>query len=215
LTATPGENVTVSRTIPRIFTHVRKRPLAWTPQNIILTPHPTLPQIHAQILPLAKSTPHKFSVPSPAPIHDSPAHFAPPKLISLSPGGLYLLAYFPPSGLNPGDGAACIWQKGPEATLWDVRHVWSVARGNGIVCCKWLCNEREVRSLQTPNFEQRWTPNTINSVVHSVPGKRKTKSYSANGSPHQQLNIRSCNPIAQLCLVPAPTPQRRSTTLSQ
>ncbi|KDQ19771.1 hypothetical protein BOTBODRAFT_169828 [Botryobasidium botryosum FD-172 SS1] len=119
------------------------RPLAWSSANLILTAHAILPKIYAQLIP-PSPTPSvaKFTIPSPPPIINAPAKsYAPPTVISLSPSDAYLFAYFPPD--SGAEGIACVWERGAEISTWAVKEYWSVPRVEGILCCKWLGEDRQ------------------------------------------------------------------------
>ncbi|KAK7020549.1 hypothetical protein R3P38DRAFT_2970118 [Favolaschia claudopus] len=113
-----------------------QRPAAWSSSSTIFSAHPTQPLITARQFSSSK----QFTVVSPPPILASPSSYEPPTVISVSPGGDWLFAYFPSGEI---DGVACIWQRGPALDMWLVKEWWTLNRGGGVVAANWLGGPRE------------------------------------------------------------------------
>ncbi|KAJ7685260.1 hypothetical protein DFH06DRAFT_970910 [Mycena polygramma] len=109
-----------------------QRPVAWASTSTIFSAHPT------QALVTARHSSKQFVLQSPAPILSSPGSYEPPTVISVSPSGEWLFAYFPSSEM---DGVACLWQRGAPLDVWGVKEWWSC--GAGIVTASWLGGPRE------------------------------------------------------------------------
>ncbi|KAL6305250.1 hypothetical protein BKA93DRAFT_845915 [Sparassis latifolia] len=113
-----------------------RSPLVWSKSSLIFTAHPSQPLVLASHFPSSK----QFIVPSPSPVASSPASYEPPTIISVSPTDDWLFAYFPGRG---GDGAGCLWKRGPQLDSWVVREWWSFAVGAGVVAADWTSGHRE------------------------------------------------------------------------
>ncbi|KAJ7235441.1 hypothetical protein B0H12DRAFT_1027447 [Mycena haematopus] len=113
-----------------------QRPVAWSSTSTILSAHPTQPLVAARHFSSSK----QFVLPSPGPIISSPSSYEPPTVISVSPGGQWLFAYFPSGEI---DGVACLWQRGAPLDVWGVKEWWTLNRGAGIVTASWLGAPRE------------------------------------------------------------------------
>ncbi|KAH7922096.1 hypothetical protein BV22DRAFT_1095214 [Leucogyrophana mollusca] len=113
-----------------------QRPVAWTTSSVIFVAHFTQPLVVARLLPSSK----QFSIPSPAPVHSTPASYEPPTVISVSPNDHWLFAYFPG---RETDGIGCLWNRGFHIDSWSVKEFWTFPRGAGVVAAAWAGAERE------------------------------------------------------------------------
>ncbi|THH26462.1 hypothetical protein EUX98_g7717 [Antrodiella citrinella] len=113
-----------------------KRPVAWSRSSIIFSAHPTQPLVLARHF----SSSRQFVIPSPGPLVTSPTSYDPPTVISISPSGDWLFAYFPGRG---GDGVACLWKRAFQLDSWSVRDFWTTPLGAGIVTAAWTNHSRE------------------------------------------------------------------------
>jgi hypothetical protein len=104
---------------------------------VIFTAHPTEPLITARHFSSSK----QFVLPSPTPIIASPGFYDPPSILSVSPGDLWLFAYFP---RREGEGVGCLWKRGPQIDNWVVKECWTYPKCGGVVAASWLANHREV-----------------------------------------------------------------------
>lgn len=133
-----GTSVFSRSCIPTILTD--GRPVAWSSSSTLFTAHPTQPIIIARLFPSSK----QFLVVSPDPILRSPASYAPPTVISVSPNDHWLFAFFPS---HESDGIACLWNRGSCVDAWIIKQCWPFSRGAGVITCAWASTEREVRRL--------------------------------------------------------------------
>ena len=124
------------------------RSILWTRSNVLLTSHPTLPQIHAQFISKqSTSFPlQKFDLPSPPVVATSTAFYKSPICLSVSPDDTYLFAFFPPSPLSVEGGVACVWNRGRDVTTYVIEDSWKLERGNEVVASHWVGGERIVGS---------------------------------------------------------------------
>ncbi|TDL28517.1 hypothetical protein BD410DRAFT_781035 [Rickenella mellea] len=113
-----------------------KRPIQWTRSSIILTAHPSLPQLVCLQFP---SNSH-FDIPPPPPLSSSPASYDPPSVIAASPLDDWIFAYFPG---KDADGVGALWRRGLQLDSWTVKEWWTFAGGAGVVEAKWLGPERD------------------------------------------------------------------------
>ncbi|KAF8578251.1 hypothetical protein K439DRAFT_1417327 [Ramaria rubella] len=112
-----------------------RRPIKWTTNSLILSPHPSSPAIIARMFPSSSS----FLFPSPNPVLNNPGAFSPPSIIEVSPGDEYVFAFFQGKG---GDNGACIWHREDTIDTWKVVIFWPIKPGQGIVSAQWLGDER-------------------------------------------------------------------------
>ncbi|KAJ7774497.1 hypothetical protein DFH07DRAFT_732775 [Mycena maculata] len=113
-----------------------QRPVAWSSTSTIFSAHPTQPLVTARHFSSSK----QFVLQSPGPILSSPGSYEPPTVLSVSPGGDWLFAYFPSGEI---DGVACLWQRGAPIDVWGIKEWWTLNRGGGIVAANWLDGPRE------------------------------------------------------------------------
>ncbi|KAJ7111538.1 hypothetical protein C8R43DRAFT_1159517 [Mycena crocata] len=113
-----------------------QRPLVWSSTSTIFSAHPTQPQVTARHFSSSK----RFVLQSPGPILSSPGSYESPTVISVSPSGEWLFAYFPSGEI---DGVGCLWQRGAPIDAWGVKEWWTLSRGAGIVAASWLGGPRE------------------------------------------------------------------------
>ncbi|KAJ7430710.1 hypothetical protein B0H11DRAFT_2134605 [Mycena galericulata] len=113
-----------------------KRPVVWSSTSTIFTAHPTQPLVTARHFSSSK----QFVLQSPGPILSSPSSYEPPTVVSVSPGGDWLFAYFPSGEI---DGVGCLWQRGAPIDVWRIKDWWTLNRGGGIVTANWLGGSRE------------------------------------------------------------------------
>ncbi|KAF7363511.1 hypothetical protein MSAN_01007400 [Mycena sanguinolenta] len=132
-----------------------QRPVAWSSTSTIFSAHPTQPWVSAR----HSFSSHQFVLPSPGPIISSPSSYEPPTVISVSPGGQWLFAYFPSGEI---DGVACLWQRTAPLDVWAVKEWWPLNRGAGIVTASWLGAPRE------------WTVNDAGSPARLPPRGPRT-----------------------------------------
>ncbi|KAJ7632699.1 hypothetical protein FB45DRAFT_866294 [Roridomyces roridus] len=116
----------------RVFT----RPVAWSATSTIFSAHSTQPLVTARHFSSSK----QFVLASPKQIIDASDAYEPPTVISVSPAGDWVFAYFPGS---EGDGVGCMWRRGAVLDTWTVKHSWPLARGGGVVTASWLGAARE------------------------------------------------------------------------
>ncbi|KAJ7063374.1 hypothetical protein C8F01DRAFT_1132759 [Mycena amicta] len=115
-----------------------QRPVVWASTSVLFSPHPSQPLVAARHL----SSTKQFSLQSPSPILSAPTSYESPTVISVSPAGDWLFAFFP-SGDSDMDGVGCLWQRGAPIDAWVVRQFWSLHPGAGIVSATWLAPPRE------------------------------------------------------------------------
>ncbi|KAJ6502473.1 hypothetical protein C8R45DRAFT_620728 [Mycena sanguinolenta] len=132
-----------------------QRPVAWSATSTIFSAHPTQPLVAAR----HSFSSQQFVLPSPGPIISSPSSYEPPTVISVSPSGQWLFAYFPSGEI---DGVACLWQRTAPLDVWAVKEWWSLNRGAGIVAASWLGAPRE------------WTVDDIGSPTRLPPRGPRT-----------------------------------------
>ncbi|KAJ7449889.1 hypothetical protein FB451DRAFT_1052547, partial [Mycena latifolia] len=113
-----------------------QRPVVWASTSTIFSSHPTQPLVTARHFSSSK----QFVLQSPGPILSSPSSYDPPTVISVSPGGDWLFAYFPSTEI---DGVGCLWQRGAPLDVWGIKEWWTLNRGAGIVTANWLGGTRE------------------------------------------------------------------------
>ncbi|KAJ7940556.1 hypothetical protein B0H13DRAFT_1938690 [Mycena leptocephala] len=113
-----------------------QRPIVWSSTSTIFSAHPTQPLVTARHFSSSK----QFVLQSPGPILSSPGSYEPPTVISVSPAGEWLFAYFPSGEM---DGVACLWQRGAPLDVWVIKEWWTLNRGAGIVAASWLGGPRE------------------------------------------------------------------------
>ncbi|KAJ7109456.1 hypothetical protein C8R44DRAFT_986432 [Mycena epipterygia] len=113
-----------------------QRPVVWSSTSTILSAHPTQPLVTARHFSSSK----QFVLQSPGPILSSPGSYEPPTVISVSPSGEWLFAYFPSAEM---DGVGCLWQRGAPIDVWGIKEWWTLNRGAGIVTADWLGGPRE------------------------------------------------------------------------
>ncbi|KAJ6630882.1 hypothetical protein B0H10DRAFT_862017 [Mycena sp. CBHHK59/15] len=113
-----------------------QRPVVWSSTCTIFSAHPTQPLVTARHFSSSK----QFVLQSPGPILSSPGSYEPPTVISVSPGGDWLFAYFPSGEV---DGVSCLWQRGAPVDVWGIKEWWTLNRGAGIVTANWLGAPRE------------------------------------------------------------------------
>ncbi|GJJ16006.1 hypothetical protein Clacol_010285 [Clathrus columnatus] len=111
-----------------------KRPLQWTSESLILSPHPA-PGVSVRLFP----TSYTFLLPSPSAILGNPNAYSPPTVIEASPILDYIFAYFPS---KTEDNVACLWTPCETLDTWKLDATWVCKRGQGIVLAKWLGRER-------------------------------------------------------------------------
>ncbi|KAJ7343408.1 hypothetical protein DFH08DRAFT_962517 [Mycena albidolilacea] len=143
-----------------------QRPVAWSSTSTIFSAHPTQPLVAARHFSSSK----QFVLPSPGPILSSLGSYEPPAVISVSPSGEWLFAYFPSGEI---DGLACLWHRGAPLDVWGVKEWWTLNRGAGIVAASWLGSPREwtVDDAGSPALtETRWV--TICYLRQYVPSLR-------------------------------------------
>ncbi|TCD64663.1 60S ribosomal protein L7 [Steccherinum ochraceum] len=136
-----------------------KRPVAWSRSSVIFSAHPTQPLVLARHF----SSSRQFVVPSPTPLVSSPTSYDPPTVISISPNGEWLFAYFPG---REGDGVACLWRRDHQLDTWGVREFWATPRGAGIVTAEWTNHNREW-IINDTGFASRLPPRGPSSPVNS------------------------------------------------
>ncbi|KAJ6596973.1 hypothetical protein DFH09DRAFT_1133278 [Mycena vulgaris] len=113
-----------------------KRPVVWSSTSTIFSAHPNQPLVTARHFSSSK----QFVLQSPGPILSSPGSYDPPTVISVSPGGDWLFAYFPSAEI---DGVGCLWQRSAPIDVWGIKEWWTLNRGAGIVTANWLGGTRE------------------------------------------------------------------------
>ncbi|KAJ6496752.1 hypothetical protein C8R47DRAFT_1042539 [Mycena vitilis] len=161
-----------------------QRPVAWASTSTIFSAHPT------QALVTARHSSKQFVLQSPAPILSSPGSYEPPTVISVSPSGEWLFAYFPSSEM---DGVACLWQRGAPLDVWGVKEWWSC--GAGIVTASWLGGPREwtVDDTGSPSrLPPRGPPTPVSnlSLILVTESRWVTVCYLRQYSP--QLRMITC-----------------------
>lgn len=121
----------------RYYLLIECRPVVWSSTSTIFSAHPSQPLVTARHFSSSK----QFVLQSPGPILSSPSSYEPPTVVSVSPGGDWLFAYFPSGEI---DGVGCLWQRGAPIDVWGVKEWWTLNRGGGIVTADWLGGPREV-----------------------------------------------------------------------
>lgn len=122
----------------------------WSRSNIVFAAHPTLPQLHGQLIPPhPHSKPaHRFDLPLPAIVLANIPSFDPPTCLALSDDDAHLFAFFPPSSImGMEDGVCCVWERENELNLWILKDFWRIERGNDVVTARWIENGRRVSCL--------------------------------------------------------------------
>ena len=119
--------------------------MAWSRSSVIFSAHPTQPLVLARHFPSSR----QFVIPSPTPLVTALFSYDPPTVISVSPSGEWLFAYFPGRDC---DGVACLWRRESKLDAWLVRDFWTTPRGAGIVTAEWTNPSREVSHVQFPSY---------------------------------------------------------------
>lgn len=115
--------------------------MQWSQSSVIFTAHATQALITGRHFSSSK----QFVLPSPPPIIASPGSYDPPSVLSVSPGDLWLFAFFP---RRDGEGVGCLWKRGAQIDNWPVNECWTYPKGGGAVTASWLGSHREVRLSQ-------------------------------------------------------------------
>ena len=121
----------------KIFYSRHNRQMQWSQSSVIFTAHPTQALITGRHFSSSK----QFVLPSPQPIIASPGSYEPPSVLSVSPGDLWLYAFFP---RRDGEGVGCLWKRGAQIDIWPVNEFWTYPKGGGAVTASWLGSHREV-----------------------------------------------------------------------
>ncbi|KIJ44742.1 hypothetical protein M422DRAFT_30219 [Sphaerobolus stellatus SS14] len=120
-----------------------RRPLQWTNESLILSPHPSTAAVTGRIFPSTSS----FILPPPNQILNAPASYCPPSVIEASPETDYVFAFF--QGIDC-DSLACIWKRENALDSWKLETHWTLGPGQGIVFAKWLDPQRHWYSANPP-----------------------------------------------------------------
>jgi hypothetical protein len=124
--------------LPHLTTYSQDyRPLQWSQSSVVFSAHPSEPLVIARHFLSSK----QFSLPSPKPVSASQAAYEPPTTISIAPTDDWLFAYFPKT---TGEGAGCLWKRGPQIDSWAVQEWWTFPPQTAPVTADWLGAPREV-----------------------------------------------------------------------
>jgi len=113
------------------------RPVQWTNESLILSPHPSMPAVVGRVFPSKDS----FILPNPNEMMNSPTRYLSPSIIEASPETDNIFAYFPG---DEGPGHSVIWKREGALNTWRSESSWPVNIGQGVVFAKWLNPQREV-----------------------------------------------------------------------